>query len=182
MGIFDIIQDDIQSYLKNGVFHADLRPEWGSENPNHRSAIREAIFNYLQQCHPEEVQDSILDLQKLPTLKNLDVSITHSRGMGGFVVCSHDVGVDVEEPSRITQRILERMCTPQELKEAPVKELLWAAKEAVLKCDAQIMMTSQSAIHGWVSSQNEIYKFRSKDMQGWAFIKSSHLFALAIKN
>lgn len=182
MVFFEKIQDEVSSVIGNGLFHADIRPEWGSENENHRLQIRKAILQHLKENFPQEVEDSIWDLETPPVFKNLKVSISHCKGMGGFVVCSRSVGLDIEEKSRLSIPIVERISLAEELKSAPVWELLWPAKESVFKCDSQYVMITQIHVQFESASQNEIYKFRTLNAQGWAYGDFQHVFALAIKN
>lgn len=182
MGFFDRIKDDVSKEMGKGLFYYDVRPDWGSQQPNYRVEIRKALLQYVKENFPQEVEDSIWDLESPPVFKNIKVSISHCEGLGGFVVCSRSVGFDMEVITRLTPPIIERVSLPEELKTAPVKELLWPSKEAVFKCDSQYVMITQINVQFDQTSQNDIYKFRTLNAQGWAFTDHQHVFALAIKN
>lgn len=163
------------------VFHIDLRPEWGSENPNYRTEIRKGILEYLKAHHPDQVANSVWDLEAPPMLKSLFVSISHTEGMGGFTLCSKTVGLDIENTSRITQKIIDRVSTEDELKACPKFELLWPAKEAVFKSTTEFYTISHIHLVNWSKSQNDTYAFNCLTAHGWAFNESNHSYAIAIK-
>jgi hypothetical protein len=169
------------SSTKYDVFHVDLRPEWGCENENHRIEIRKGILEYLKQHHPDQVADSIWDLETPPLLKNLFVSISHCEGIGGFALCSKGLGLDIERTDRISQKIIDRISTENEIEQAPHFELLWPAKESVFKCSTEFYTISQIQITQWQKSQDETFSFTSLTANGWAFMDSTYSFALAIK-
>ena len=163
------------------VFHVDIRSEWGSENPNFRTEIRKGILDYLKIHHPDQVADSLWDLNAPPVLKSLFVSISHCQGMGGFVLSSKSLGFDIEDTSRITQKIIDRVSSEEELKACPQFELLWPAKEATFKCSTEFYTISHIQILSWGKSQNDTYTFTSLTVNGWAFSESHHSYAVAIK-
>ncbi len=170
------------TFTKGEVFHAEIKDSWGSENLNFRSEIRQAILDYLKAHHPGEATDTILDLDAPPILKSMFVSISHCQGMGGFVLSSKSLGFDIEDTSRITQKIIDRVSSDDEIKSCPQFELLWPAKEAIFKCSTEFYTISHIQILTWLKSQNNTYSFSSLTVAGWAFLDSSHSYAVAIKN
>ena len=144
MKSFEKIQELIKASFTSGeIFHADLRPEWGSSYDSHRMEIRKGILEYLKAHHPEEIKGSVWNLEAPPTLPHLFISISHCKGMGGFVICSQSIGLDVEEKSRLSVPLLERISSEEERRICPQLELLWTAKEAIFKCSNQFYTIEQ---------------------------------------
>jgi phosphopantetheinyl transferase (holo-ACP synthase) len=171
-----------KNYLYSSeTFFSDVRKSWGSENPNYRTEIRKGILEYLKLHHPEQVADSIWDLDAPPILKSMFVSISHCNGMGGFVLCSKSIGFDIEEKSRISEKIIERVSTPEELSSCPDFGLLWPAKEAIFKNSTEFYTISHIQVSNWQLSQNGIYNFTSLSANGSAFLDQDHLYAIAFK-
>lgn len=172
----------ILSKLKSDeTFHVDIRSTWGSENPNYRAEIRKGILEYLKLNHPNEITQSVWDLDSPPVLPSMFVSISHTNGMGGFVLSSKSLGFDIEDKSRITQKIIDRVSTEEELKSCPNFELLWPAKEAIFKCSTEFYTISHIQITQWLPAQNETFEFKSLTADGWAFFDSNHSYAVAVK-
>jgi hypothetical protein len=176
--LLDLVRAELTA---NEVFHIDVRPNWGNENPEYRKEIRKGILDYLHRHHPDQVADSIWDLNSPPLLKSLFVSISHCKGMGGFALSTQALGFDVEDTTRISQQVIDRVSTEEELKACPEFELLWPAKEAVFKCSTEFYTITHIQILNWEKSQNDTYFFKCLTAQGWAFKDSSHSYALAIK-
>jgi hypothetical protein len=168
-------------FKPNEVFHIDIRPNWGSEHLNYRTEIRKGILEYLKLNHPDQVADSVWDLDAPPVFDSLFVSISHCLGMGGFVLSSKSLGFDIEDKTRITQKIIDRVSTEDELKACPEFELLWPAKEAIFKCSTEFYTITHIQVVNWAPSQNETHAFSSLSASGWAFTDSKHSYALAIK-
>lgn len=166
---------------ENDVFHIDIRPEWGQENISYRTEIRKGILDYLKAHHPDQVTKSIWDLDAPPVLNSLFVSISHCPKIGGFVLSSKSLGFDIEDTRRISQKIIDRVSTEEELKICPQFELLWPAKEATFKCSTEYYTIAHIHITSWTPSQNETYAFNNLTAEGWAFVDSDHSYALAFK-
>ncbi|MFN8791380.1 MAG: 4'-phosphopantetheinyl transferase family protein [Bdellovibrionales bacterium] len=182
MDFFQRIFDSVVSVVGSEVFYAEMQPDWGSQHPQHRDLIRRALNEYLQREHPEEINESILDLETPPVLKKLRVSISHTQGLGGFVVSARSAGLDIEQTRRIRPEVLERISSEDERRRCPRPELLWTAKEAVFKCSSQYVMITQISIDSWFVSQNETFQFASLGCVGFAACTADFSFALALKN
>ncbi len=167
--------------LPQEVFHLDIRPEWGSENAEYRQEIRKGILDFLKQHHPDQIEDSIWDLEAPPVLKNFFVSISHCNGMGGFAFSNRSLGFDIEDVTRISTKIIERISTESEVADSPEVELLWSAKEAVFKSSTEFYTIAHIQILDWKPSQNDTYSFTSLTAIGWAFRDSTHSYAIAVK-
>ena len=173
--------DHVATTLDGEVLAFRFQKSWGSQSPAHRIKIREALLDYLKRNHSDEVNDSVLDLEALPTLHRLFVSISHCSDMGGYVVCSQPVGFDIENTSRLNPKVVGRVSTSEERSVAPGHEALWVAKEAVYKCDNSFKTISQISLSGWDLVQDETYRFRIGDITGWSQKRLDFSYAIAIK-
>lgn len=108
----------------------NLRHEWGSENADHRRAIREALLSQFGSDFGPEV----LDLSVIPQTKNGFISIAHTRGLGGYIHDKNWIGLDVELNERVTPETAARSASMEEFAAAPDAASLWCAKEAIFKC------------------------------------------------
>ena len=182
MNASEKINSLIQPTLKqNDVFHIEIRPDWGSEHANYRAEIRKGILEYLKLNYPNEISQSVWDLDSPPVLPSMFVSISHCLGMGGFVISSKSLGFDIEDKTRITQKIIDRVSTEEELKACPNFELLWPAKEAIFKCSTEFYTITHIQILSWHPTQNDTFEFKSLTADGWAFFDSNHSYAVALK-
>lgn len=107
----------------------ELRPEWGSENPDHRRKIRD----YLAQRFEAQAVHDLGDLSRLPELRDGFVSVSHCRGLGGFLVSPAWSGFDVELTDRVTPELAARIGDMEEFAQAPDPAALWCAKESAFK-------------------------------------------------
>ena len=113
-----------------------VRAEWGAKHSaNYRRSIREAL------AHQFASRD-LMNLNVLPELPDLSISISHCALGGGFALCKKDafvegIGFDLEEPERIRSEVIKRVCQEEELSSLisviPALEYIWAAKEAAFK-------------------------------------------------
>ncbi|XGC80691.1 4'-phosphopantetheinyl transferase superfamily protein [Bdellovibrio bacteriovorus] len=134
--------------LQNMLHDSDLRvycdSTWGSDNPEHRALI----------------QHSLNDLK---LSKDQHISISHCQGAGIFVVSRFPIGVDVEVKERVTEKVVARISTAEELSNAPSFSSLWCAKEATfkaLKTYQQPSVVSAITVGDWqkIDSQVETFK------------------------
>ena len=121
--------------------------EYGSLNPNHRSALRQELQSTVRsEAHkrglfisPDDVE-RLIDLSAPPRLAACGISVSHCPELGGFAIDFDAawIGFDVEVTSRLTSKVIERIAHfSTELthiknlrEQAP---LLWVAKEAAIK-------------------------------------------------
>jgi hypothetical protein len=113
--------------------HFDVRAEWASTVVDYRRLIRQGLRHKLHKLgfdHPE-----MEDLNSLPHTDNWEISISHSREGGGFVLAPRgvSVGLDIERVARVHTHLVARISSREELVEAPSTSSLWVAKEAGFK-------------------------------------------------
>jgi len=123
-------------------FRLHLKPQFGTQEANHRMAIREHIvFEYDKSLKFRE-KKSIVDLTVLPQSLSYYFSISHSAHLGGYVASNFPVGLDIELVNRVDKAILHRICSDAELKQIDhfpeidpqtLNTVIWSAKESCFK-------------------------------------------------
>jgi hypothetical protein len=108
--------------------------EWGADYPNYRRLIRASIAETFTDWRREDLT-LLKDLAQPPRPHNHSVSIAHTRDFGGWLAVPRParIGWDAEVKSRIHPRVIERVCQPAEIEQAPQTAYLWPAKEAFFK-------------------------------------------------
>lgn len=150
-----------------------LNEDWGSQADEFRLRLRKAIISKLASpgsTVSKQVIDTLLDLsvppQLNPQLSDLKISISHSKGLGGWIQAetSSFVGFDIELSSRLSLSPVKRVSTQQELASAPSPAHLWTAKEASFKslCLTHNLQTlSQVETQTWIPLQNHWWMFKA---------------------
>jgi hypothetical protein len=119
----------------------DARAEWGARHHDHqtggRRLIRAGIAAKLKSFNlsPEDLFH-IENLQAPPRPAGWSLSISHAMDLGGWLAVPRPstVGFDIEDTRRLKLRLIERICTAEEIAAAPDTLLLWSAKEASYRC------------------------------------------------
>jgi len=135
---------------------------WGSDRPGHRLLIRQYLQHQLQDSISTHELGELLNLDNVPSYKDVYVSISHTSGMGLIAVAPTAVGVDVESLARVKSKSLARVSSHEEMAQAPSPAHLWAAKEAAFKAlysFAQPSVISLITIGNWqkINSQTETF-------------------------
>lgn len=156
------ILEVVQKELGLSNLTVELRSDWGSQSQHHRESIHQAVKAKMAKAYPLS-----------------DSSISHCPSLGGFAFTSFDVnsivqlGFDVEEISRITPVISQRICkTKEEFAAAPSAAHLWCAKEAAyksLKGPKQPKVVSELELFGWENRDSQFETVRLKDLQKFNF-------------
>lgn len=126
----------IQTLLGLNQLYFCSSPEWGSQNKNYRSLIRQELKKVMTSLSPSEMQlDQIEDLNILPTTTSASISISHCPQLGGFAISERQqhIGIDIEVRARIGSSHIQRISTEEEIQAAPELSFLWGAKEAGFK-------------------------------------------------
>lgn len=195
---------EIRNYLQNPSLGLEVRADWGSLQPEHRKRIREFIAHDLRRhesdlvpravesflaAPPEETTQALFDLEKIPRLPDLYLSISHCTGFGGLVWSPRPIGLDLEEASRVREMAILRISSQDELKRAPDAAALWAAKEAAykaLRAYEQPQVLSQVETESWQSldSHTETFRlfhprqFHAPEGRGIVIRNKSHVLAI----
>lgn len=195
---------EIRDYLQNPSVGLEVRAEWESLQSDHRLRIREFIAHDLRghasdlvpesgkgfrTSPPDESTQALFDLERIPRLPDLHLSISHCTGFGGLVWSPRPIGLDLEEASRVQEKVILRMSSQDELKRAPDAAALWAAKEAVykaLRAYEQPQVLSQVETESWQSldSHTETFRlfhprqFHAPEGRGIVIRNKSHVLAI----
>lgn len=145
---------------------AGANPEWGSEVSGHRGEIRASLKKSLE----KDCKDDLAcfdDMDEPPRPKKWSVSISHTKGFGAWIAIPRPlrVGLDIEDPARVTQAVIERTCSPDEMEAAPELSYLWCAKEAYYKSleGDQPDAITQISIGDWNDLGGGLYGYRGHD-------------------
>lgn len=119
------------TYSGAEVFIEDLqlKPEWGSQAKDHRILIRQELLRRFR----DQAATDLMNLEVIPRLRDGFISISHAKGLGGFVHSPDPVGLDIETTARVRPELAARVGTIEEFAAAPGPAALWCAKEAVYK-------------------------------------------------
>lgn len=111
-----------------GIFEWDRN--W---TPDKKQDIRRSLEAALDKRGWRSPKDDLFDSP--PYSPKFSVSISHSPVGGGFAVVPKpfQVGLDIEDEARLTERIVDRVCLEGEMSDAPDWRHLFTAKEAVFK-------------------------------------------------
>jgi 4'-phosphopantetheinyl transferase EntD len=117
----------------------EARAEWGVRRHGEgaRRLIRADIIANLKSFDlPKADLDQIENLKTPPRPANWSLSVSHTLDLGGWLATPRplSVGFDIEDTRRLQSRLIERICTAEEVAAAPDPLLLWSAKEASYKC------------------------------------------------
>lgn len=139
----------LESFFAVPHFKVFSKPEWGSQNPEHRNLLR-AELTQQTQIHASAGYHSI----------------SHCPAVGVLVLSSHPIGVDVEKTARVELKIVARVSSSQELVITPSPASLWCAKEAAFKAlrpYQQPSVISDISIEGWQKIDSQIETFHMRN-------------------
>ncbi len=166
---------------KYGTFFYDSN--WGSNNPNHRKLLR----SYLAK---ELLNPTFLDLKKAKIVPY--ISNSHTKMIGGYFKSNNNLtaGFDLEEQSRISEKLVARVSSKEEIHLIGNKysHFIWPIKEAGFKAFSNIISTlseievfkvtpaSSNGFYGQIKAGNKIGLFHA------GTLNSDHLFATVVVN
>lgn len=124
-------------------FHIEIFPfKTQSRDPfekktKNRFDLRTSLYNFLKDKKNFVFEDA-LDLRNVPQKigipgKDHYSSLSHTEDIGIFVLDSAPIGVDYENRDRIQEKIVQRVCSAEEMSLTPNFQLLWSIKEASFK-------------------------------------------------
>lgn len=137
-----------------------LSRDFGSTHSGFRARIRETLAARF----PEEAV-RMRDLNSPPRHSEYSISISHGHEYGGVAITPRPwrIGFDLEESSRVTTKIAERMRAEGDAP-APTPAHLWVAKEASFKCQFlghQPTTSTQMVVQEWTPIAPEKFLFRA---------------------
>lgn len=188
------------------IAHAELflDSKWGSKNPHYRLELRQTIQTWI---HQKQIAQNLLDYdQKIKNLLDLNlvpqlsplgsVSVSHTLKLGGFLgLCNLQLttkhpalGFDIEELDRIKEDTVKRVCSAQELIDAPEFKYLWGAKEALFKASNNetpssnsIKLLSEIQLSNWtkISKNWTQADFNKNQKKVWVAHNQNYLISIA---
>jgi len=176
-------------------FKIELNINWGAQSPNHRIQIREHLFEEEAEHFSSINKFNLYNLQMLPQAQDGYFSISHCQKIGGYAFAKGEVGFDIEEKIRVSEPIIIRTSTADEIKMAPQKKFLWVAKEAAFKALSAAALEMQKTLvmtqihcHQWkmISLDSSLWSFEVqladslelKKNKGFVFEKNELLFGV----
>lgn len=155
--------------------------EWGSDASDYRLRLREDIADHLS-------DPSALDLGSRPHPLTHSVSISHTKGMGGWCGANRPllVGFDVEQSARLTPSAVQRISSPNEFNQAPDFRLLWVAKESSFKALEmdQPDVVSQIKIGHWKPLDANLFYFdlgNGPRSYGFSLILNAYIYSVCLR-
>ena len=154
------IHQMIQTHLRLENFDFILKNEWASTAFQYRQLIRNFIFENISRT------ESVLQLDKKPTINGQGISISHNKNCGGFFTTSEtsNIGFDIETTHRLNDKTMCRFSTNEsEMLNAPSAAYLWTAKEAAFKAlpiHEQPTVIAEIEIGDWLEINHHIFTCR----------------------
>lgn len=148
-----------QRIFPSGLGMCRMESLWGSDCPENRQLLRAQLRSSLMEFGDDSPYSQILALDVLPHSDRFGISISHTQGMGGFLIHSltKGVGLDIETPDRVRPEVLKRALSPATANSlfAPLlarPTLAWTALEASFKALSRIgaaQLLSDIAVSSW---------------------------------
>ncbi len=172
--------------------------DYGSQSSEHRHLIRQTIATEFGENWSELERQNFLDLQQIPKMPKLFASISHTHDHGVWIVGPRPVGIDLEQTSRISEKIIARVCSAEEISHttklfgSPL--VLWTAKESAFKAlyrASQIRVLSEIEIlwdkKGEISlgkyfSLSESETKKKNSCNGFTILSDFYAFSVVILN
>lgn len=108
-------------------YQIELSPRWSAGRKMARATIRKALLRRTK-------DPMVLNFGNFHRSQKGYFSISHTRGLGGYILANMPSGFDIESRSRpISKRAYKRITTPQERELGLTPIEAWVAKEAAFK-------------------------------------------------
>jgi phosphopantetheinyl transferase (holo-ACP synthase) len=166
----------IKEQLEDDDLHIFVKPEWSSENANHRIKIREHLAKVDSSYFTRQQLAELYDLNQRPRAAEGFVSISHCPRAGGYSFSKYKHGFDIEDIRRITDPIILRTSTEDEQKTVPHLKFLWVAKEAAFKALSDSVSQEQKLVvtdlicKNWLQTTAlDIWSFQIKSEKNFSF-------------
>lgn len=156
------IIESLKNHLKNPDIKILVASEWGSQNPSHRDLIRAKLTEIQSDQTPYS-------------------SVSHCEGAGVIILAPFPVGVDVEVTSRVAEKIIARVSSPEELQHASSTAALWCAKEAcfkALRSYRQPSVISEISIGAWQNLDSQIETYQLLNPENFNSPSRNHGFSV----
>jgi phosphopantetheinyl transferase (holo-ACP synthase) len=140
---------------------------WSSQNENYRGDLRKALLNKIRELGDRVTPDqSILDLHHLPKSLQFKISVSHCHTQGGFVLARKpaSIGWDIEEASRVKEKVIHRVIEHSKSDAPPSNGALWTAVEASFKAFSpleNLTHFTQIRVSNWETLTPNVHRFSS---------------------
>lgn len=179
-------------------FRIQFSQEYGSHNSHHRRLIRNDIITQFGQKWSTSEKENFSDLSQIPRMEKGFVSISHTVDCGVWIVGPRSVGVDIEQLSRISEKLVRRVCDESEIFSTQTQvgsyQALWTAKESAFKALSFVepvsVLSEIEIFWGQIGdlSQGETFQVshkqtnKKKSCKGLAILTDFHAFSVTILN
>lgn len=179
-------------------FQIEFSPDYGSQNLAHRRLIRENIISKFGQDWSPSEKEIFLNLDRLPKMLKNFVSISHTVDCGVWIVGPQEVGIDLEQTSRISEKLVKRVCEESEIlsakKQVASYQALWTAKESAFKAlyqsdpvlvlsQIEILWPEKAELSKGVPFEVSHKKInKKKPCKGFAILSDFHALSVTILN
>jgi len=132
----------------------------------YRQIIRKVIIQCLKERNiPVTVE--LMDLTEPPTDPSVGISLSHGKTCSIFAIDwkNRPLGIDVESPSRITDRLVERVADAAEMEACPDRQFLFSAKEACWKAinkSMNVATISNVQTSEWEKLNDHVFQFSAQ--------------------
>lgn len=166
--------------------HIAISNKWGSVCEYNRFNIRQNILELLNGLKIKFDKRLLLDTSLRPIIKKCSISISHSRQLGGYILSldgETSVGFDIEQSSRITKKVVDRIDTSCNASmKSKVPDLIWVAKEASFKAMSnagkKTLLKNLFIKIGHIKNNILYYEFNDVG-QGVAFRYNGHAISIS---
>ncbi len=167
--MFDLslIHQDLEKHWKWGLLRLEMSAKWSSVQVGHREELRIEMLKAVRKTNWGESVGNLLVPGQLGGLQRGFFSISHCPLVGGYVLqeaplVGHSIGFDLEQASRVSSEIVNRISTPSELIDSPDPASLWTAKESLYKSlpeGIQPAAISGVRVSDWSALADSLYSF-----------------------
>jgi hypothetical protein len=167
--LFDLsfIRQDLEKHWKWGPLHLEISAKWSSIQVGYREELRLEMLKEVRKTSWGESVDKLLVPGQLGELQRGFFSISHCPLAGGYVLqeaplvgCS--IGFDLEQASRVSPEIVNRISSPSEFRDSPDPASLWTAKESLYKSLPDVVQPSAISgvrVFDWSALGDNLYSF-----------------------
>ena len=118
--------------------HKDFTPILSENFSSYRREKTEKLQPDGYKNHKKNFDgNNLLKLEQKPNCPYASISLSHCNHLGAFLFVfdkTLSIGLDIEWAQRVTNRLVDRISSKEEVQQTPQPSLLWTAKEASLKC------------------------------------------------
>lgn len=162
-----LIREDLEKYWKWGLLRLEISAKWSSLQVGYREALRSEMLKEIRKTNWGDSVDKLLVPGQLGGLQRGFFSISHCPLVGGYVLqeaplVGQSIGLDLEQASRVSPEVVNRISTPTEVLDSPDPASLWTAKESLYKSlpdGIQPAAISGVRVSDWSVLSDNLYSF-----------------------